>query len=59
MAKGGQGPSPGGRQTTSLIPRLSHCLVFDRLQYGKTEGEGPFYNVSDVRVDRGRSTGKN
>ena len=50
MAKGGQGPSPGGRQTTSLVPRLSHCPVFDRLQYGKMEGEGPFYNVSDVSV---------
>ena len=54
MAKGGQGPSPGGRQTTSLVPRLSHCPVFDRLQYGKTEGEGPFYKVSDVSVYLGR-----
>ena len=24
----------------NLVPRPSHCSVFDRLQYAKTEGEG-------------------
>ena len=37
----------------SLIPRPSHCPVFDHLQFAKTEGgrPGPFYHVTDVSVD--------
>ena len=36
----------------SLVPRPSHCPVFDRLQYAKTERKtpGPFYHVNDVGV---------
>ena len=36
----------------SLIPRPSHCPVFDCLQYAKAEGEGLvqtlFYHVNDI-----------
>ena len=37
----------------NLIPRPSHCPVFDHLQFAKTEGgrPGPFYHVTDVSVD--------
>ena len=53
----------GIKHAFSLIPRPSHCPVFDRLQYAKMEGEGlhgPFYHVNDVSVylgqqKRGRS----
>ena len=34
----------------SLVPRPSHCPVFDRLQYAKIGGgrPGPFYHVNDI-----------
>jgi len=37
---------------TSLVPRPSTPPVFDRLQYAKTEGEGPgnFITWSAVRL---------
>ena len=40
----------GCQLSTSLVPRPSYHLVFDCLQYAKTEGEGPFYHMSDVTV---------
>ena len=43
---------------TSLVPRPSHCPVFDRLQDAKTEGEGLVSFITwmtsvSTRVDRG------
>ena len=33
----------------NLIPRPSHCPVFDCLQYAKMEGRpGPFYHMNDI-----------
>ena len=34
-----------GYMRVSLIPRPSHCPVFDRLQYAKTEGEGMIHFI--------------
>ena len=42
---------------TSLVPRPSHCQVFDCLQYAKMKGKGlhdPFYHVNDVIIYLGR-----
>ena len=50
---------PSMSDLTSLVPRSSHCPVFDRLQYTKNGGgrHGIFYHVNDISVclvDRGR-----
>ena len=43
----------------SLIPRPSHCPVFDHLQYAKTRGKlGPFYHMNDVGVYSARQRGR-
>ena len=36
----------GWQLSTSLVPRPSYHLVFDRLQYAKTEGEGPVHFIT-------------
>ena len=44
---------------SSLVPRPSYRLVFDHLQYSKTEGEGlgTFYHVKDISVYLGKPRG--
>ena len=48
---------------TSLVPRPSHCPVFDCFQYAKTEGEGLVYFITwmtsvSTWVDRGGEVGR-
>ena len=48
----------------SLIPRPSHCPVFDHLQYAKTEGENLVHFITWItsvssKVDKGVSDWKN
>ena len=39
----------GGLLRPTLVPRHSHCPVFDRLQYAKTEGQAwSIYYASDI-----------
>ena len=40
-----QGSGSETRPYASLIPRPSHCPVFDRLQYAEMEGEGLVYFI--------------
>ena len=47
---------PIHKQASLLIPRPSHCPVFDHLQYGGGR-PGSFYYVNDVSVYLGRQTG--